>query len=396
MHPPRRCALSSGLAGFLVAGTLSGAVAGGALPDDPAWLPELTRSDALDGPIVVEGRLLDERERPIAGHVTLVAWPRQELLAPLGVGDGVKLVPVGKAVAADDGSFVLRIDPDVPMGELMEGDGTVNFDVVGESDGRWAITSFHRRLVDARAGAARASSTGDGAGPSSGRDLTLRLRHGAARPAGMSEPAPVTDRQCMTIVHAVWDGVLDTVGEVYTGPNATGDLKYLSGSTSTVGVGFSASGDYGSFEASGTSTVSSTSEVNFPTQGQRRLTVFRTTFGWKKFELRCFAYPYGPWTSAGFEARAVEFQGGTYQYTAGSPPSATYCTSYLKGSSFSKDTASAIQFTNGAKIGSFIGIDLSTRTGFNTSTKITFTFVNAGRLCGSNGYPPQAARVVAK
>jgi hypothetical protein len=396
VHRPYRRILTSGIPGIFIVAILSRGAAGGTPPDDPAWLPELTRSDALHGPIVVEGRLLDDHQRPIAGHLTLVAWPRMELLVPLGVGDGVKLVPIGKAVSGDDGSFAIRVDPGVPLGELLGPDGTVNFDLVGEADGRWAITSFPRRLVVAGGEPAWTSAAGDSRGSADVLDLTLRLRHGTLDHGGVGEPGPVTDRQCMTVVRAVWDGVLDTVGEVYTGPNATGDLKYLSGSTSTVGVGFSASGEYGSFESGGTSTVSSTSEVNFPTQAQHRLTVFRTTFGWKKFELLCFAYPYGPWTSASFEARAVEFQGGTYQYTAASPPSATYCTSYLKGSSFSKDTASAIQFTNGAKIGSFIGIDLSTRTGFNTSTKITFTFVNAGRLCGSNGYPPQAARVVAK
>jgi hypothetical protein len=391
---PLRRAVASGLAGIIIASALNGAVLGAAPPDDPAWLPELSRSDALDGPIVARGRLFDERDRPVAGHLTLVAWPRQDLLAPLGVGDGVKLVPVGKAVSGDDGSFALRVDSGVPLGEVMEADGTVNFDLVGESQGRWAIASFARRLVATGDESAWTVAAGDGHG-SEALELSLRNRRGRP-PEGVGEPAPATNRQCRTFVRAIWDGVLDTVGEVYTGPNATGDLRYLSGSTSTVGVGFSASGKFGSFEASGTSTVSSTSEVNFPTQGQHRLTVFRTTFGWKKFELMCFAYPYGPWTSAGFEARAVQFQGGTYQYTAAAPPSATYCTSYLKGSSFSKDTASAITFSNGAKIGAFIGIDLSTRTGFNSSTKITFTFVNNGRLCGSNGYPPQAARVVAK
>ena len=393
MRPHRR-SLASGLAGILFAAAMNGAVAGRTAQNDSAWLPELKRSDDLEGPIVARGRLLDERQRPVAGHLTLVAWPRQELLAPLDVGDGVKLVPVGKAIAAADGSFALRIDPGVPLAELVDPDGAVNFDVVAESGGRWAISSFPRRLVEADGEPAWASPAGQD--HTEALDLMLRLRHGRPGHSGVPEPPPISDRQCMTVVRAVWDGVLDTVGEVYTGPNATGDLKYLSGSTSTVGVGFSASGEYGSFEAGGTSTVSSTSEVNFPTQGRGRLTVFRTTFGWKKFELLCFAYPYGPWTSAGFEARAVEFQGGTYQYTAAAAPSATYCTSYLKGSSFSKETAAAVQFSNGAKIGSFIGIDLSTRTGFNSSTKITFTFVNTGRLCGSNGYPPQASRVVAK
>jgi hypothetical protein len=99
MRPPHHRARWSGLAGIAIAATMSGAVAGSTPSGDPAWLPELARSDSIDGPIVVRGRLLDTRGRPTAGHLTLVGWPRQELLAPLGVGDGVKLVPVGKAVA---------------------------------------------------------------------------------------------------------------------------------------------------------------------------------------------------------------------------------------------------------------------------------------------------------
>jgi hypothetical protein len=396
MHPTTWRPVSGSVAALIVTLTLSAGAGAAPTVGELAWLPELTRSDALDGPVVVKGRLVDRRGVGVPGHLTLIAWPNQHQLAPLEVGDAVKLVPVGKAVAAADGSFVLRVDPAVPMRELAAPDGTVNFDLVADGDQGWSIMSFARRLVEGGDGT-RWMSTVQEASPAAADVLTVRLAMTSQDPlSDAPEPAPATDRQCTTFVRDAWDGVLDTVGEVYTGPNTTGDLQYLSGATSTIGVGFSASGDYGSYEAGGTSTVSSSTEVNFPTQGQNRRTVFRTTFGWKLFELSCFAYPYGPWTSAGFEARAVEFQGGTQQYTAASAPSATYCTSYLAGSSFSKDTATAIQFSNGAKIGAFIGIDLSTRTGFNTNTKIRFTFINAGRLCGTNAYPPQAARVVAK
>lgn len=48
------------------------------------------------------------------------------------------------------------------------------------------------------------------------------------------------------------------------------------------------------------------------------------------------------------------------------------------------------------RLGSFVGIDLTSRTGFNTQTKLTFNWLRAGKLCGSNDYPPTAARVVAK
>lgn len=42
------------------------------------------------------------------------------------------------------------------------------------------------------------------------------------------------------------------------------------------------------------------------------------------------------------------------------------------------------------------GVQLSTSTGFDQSTKISFSFFKNGQLCGSNTSWPYAARVVGK
>lgn len=134
MHSSKRRRPAVAIAGLLGGVLLTGGAAGRPPAGHHAWLPELTASEAIDGPVVIEGRLVDRNGAGVPGRVTLVAWPTPALLGTLEVGDGVKLVPVGKAVAAQDGSFTVRIDPDVPMSEVVAPDGTVNFDLVAHDD----------------------------------------------------------------------------------------------------------------------------------------------------------------------------------------------------------------------------------------------------------------------
>lgn len=58
-------------------------------------------------------------------------------------------------------------------------------------------------------------------------------------------------------------------------------------------------------------------------------------------------------------------------------------------------TWSAITFSNGVDVNvGAVGAYLSSQTGFNTSTQISFTFVNNGYLCGTDAAYPNASRVV--
>lgn len=379
-----------------IAAILAGAILGLLSPAsvttaaaEPEWLPEVADSATIAGPVVARGKLA---QRLATARITLVAWPTSDVLAAAEDGDTVKPAPVGKAVAAGDGAFILRVDPTAPIAQFMEADGTVNFELAADAaDGSRIIFAFPR-WFDREARAWRATPEDAVTG-----DLTINL-DGAASVEGLhAEAPPAVDKACTTTVVATYNTRLGIVGEVYTGPNASGDLEYINGASSTLGVGVSSTGAYGSFSASGTSGQSSTWTENYPTQGQNKLTVMRTNWGYKKYKEACTHCGTGgcaSWTT--YRVRAYQYQGGQNMYTAASAPTANYCVSYVKGGSTTKDSGTAITFTNGVKLGSVIGIDLSTKTGFNANTKIKFNWINAGRLCGTNDYPPQAARVVGK
>lgn len=310
------------------------------------------------------------------------------MLAAAGDGDSVKLVPVAKARAAADGTFVLRIDPNAPIDQFMANDGLVNFDVISYgADGARQVLAVPRWFnADNRTWHPTAERN---------TAVVATTFEAAAVLGGLEAEAPAAlDKSCTSTVVATYNTRLGLVGEVYSGPNATADLEYINGSSSTLGVGFSASGTYGSYSASGTAGQNSTWTENYPLQAQNKRTVMQTNFGYKKYKNTC--YSPGGYYEVTYTVRPYQFQGGQSTYTAASSPSATYCVSYVKGGSTTKDTGTALTFTNGLKLGSVIGIDLSIKTGFNANTKLKFNWVNAGQLCGSNGYPPQAARVVGK
>lgn len=83
--------------------------------------------------------------------------------------------------------------------------------------------------------------------------------------------------------------------------------------------------------------------------------------------------------------RAIEHTGGT-AVTSSTTPRATYCETYFAGSGFMKRTSTATTFSTGASTSGIIGINLSARTGYSTSAKITFSFTKDRALCGTNGH----------
>jgi len=148
----------------------------------------------------------------------------------------------------------------------------------------------------------------------------------------LSEPASkidstdsAVDKICISTVEATYNLRQHIVGEVYTGPDATADVIYNVGSSSTVGVGFSTSGDFGTFSASGTATTSSSATENFPRQDEGSNVTTRTHFGWRKYHVQCTqpAYSY-------YEVKPYEFQAGQVLVTS-SIPTANNCVNYPAG-----------------------------------------------------------------
>lgn len=176
---------------------------------------------------------------------------------------------------------------------------------------------------------------------------------------------------------------------------ATADFQYISGSSSTLGVGFDAAGGPVTFSASGTAAMSSTGTIDYPTQAANKKTVFQSTFGYQNVQKQIFGS--AGCIQQGNQVRPYRWDGGALSYAAASAPSATDCSPVSSvPATLTKDTANAITFSNGLKISGVIGIDLSLKTGFNTSTKTKHVFSSVGQLCGSDVSWPNASRVVGK
>jgi len=367
-------------------------------PPAAAWLADITESSELAGPILARGVLVDASGRPASGRVSVVAWPPPEIMATIEVGDTVKTPTVAKATVGSDGTFALRVDPAVPLTKFMMADGAVNFELLGETAKGWTFFSFPRTLESSPKSAwvdAQGPDLPGESAPPEVLEVTLQPGPTELRPSS-SAPAPLraSDKACANTVVATYNGRVGIVGEVYSGPHSTADFRYSSGSSSTLGVGFSVTGQSGTFSASGTSGISSVNTIDYPTQAANKKTVFQSTFGYQKIHMKM------PGTTGcvdqGYRVRPYQWQGAMLSYAAATAPTANYCSAAQAGGAVTKDTGTAITFTNGLAIAGVIGIDLSTRTGFNTNAKIKHVFASAGQLCGSNNYWPDAARIVGK
>jgi hypothetical protein len=358
------------------------------------WIPGLARSGDLGGPVLAQGNLQTRTGNPVSGRVLLVAWPVSATLAALEIGDAFHTLPVAQTSVGSDGRFALRIDPAVPLHEYTEPDGTINFELYADTNQGRAAYNFARKSVGgawvepAGAAAARIAVTVDLAlGRSERADPTTTVPSGAAPPENK-------DYGCPNYVVARYNGRWTAIGETYPGPSATAEFIYTQGASSTLGVGISVSGDYGSYSASGTTTQSSTTEINWPIKPANSKWFYWTTFQYTKFDVQmpsdyyCYHWAY--------RVSPTRFDGGVSSASISSAPTANNCSPIGGPVTIHKTQGTAVTWTNGVQIKSVIGIDLSSKTGFNANTKYTFRFTRAGRLCGSNSTYPNAAQVVGK
>ena len=364
-----------------------------------AWLPGLTSSEALTGPTLAQGRLTGSDGQPVAGRLVAVAWPPMAILGSVPDGGTVRTTPIAKATAGADGRFTLRVDPAAPLTELLEPDGTINLDIFSLSGSDRASFALARRL-DGHDGRWLDPSLEGVAADGPGASVKVVLGNvpaGGSQPnPGVPLPAPATDRDfgCTNYALATYNSIITAIGETYPGSHATVQFVYTNGSSSSLGVGVSASGDYGSFSASGTASASSTVTLSWPSKPANSLYIYETTFQYKKFDVWTL-WDYGciHWD---YETRPTGFQGAVTGYNACCAPGVSYSSAIAAGATVTKSTARAVTWSDAVKIGGSIGINLSGQTGYNTNTELKFPFFANGSLWGDTDYYPNAHRIVGR
>ena len=354
----------------LTALVASTALAGPAFAADPdAPVPGVTDSARLSTPVLVAGTVEGADGAPAAGvPVAIRVWPDSETLGKLPIGASVPTQIVGTAVTDGSGGYELRVDPSKSVSKLADPNGFVSLEVVAGTGASSSTFSLPRAASDlASSGAARSTAPAV-----SQVDLALSAQSEAASVA-KSELAAAPAVACSLQKLATYGGKWTVVGETYTHPGSTAKFTYTAGSTSSLGIAVSTGGV---FSASGSSTVTNSATIGFPTTPVNSARQWRTQFRYDKFTDLC----------GHIYARPTAFLGGAgivYAVTI----AATKCVAQVPNTSFTKSTTTASTLSGGVDTSSDIGIDLSARTGFTTTAKVTYTFAQGGQMCGTTGFP---------
>jgi hypothetical protein len=153
----------------------------------------------------------------------------------------------------------------------------------------------------------------------------------------------------------------------------------------------SISGNNGTFSLSGTSTGASTVTQSYADRTTGAY--YNTKFNYGKYLVTCVA---DTSVSTYYTAKFTSYAGGTSVSVPGAAPTATFCINHANGDT-TIDYSSAYEFATGVSIASTIGVNLSSKTGFNTKTSLKFTWTAPRKLCGSADYEGGSPkRLVAK
>ncbi len=125
--------------------------------------------------------------------------------------------------------------------------------------------------------------------------------------------------------------------------------------------------------------MKTTSSTSFPAQTTSGHRVYSTSFRYGQYRVELCSQGIS-W----LEARPRYHSGGAnYGPTEQPPAPSTYCEWYVKGSKWVKDSTTNVTWNAGVKIAPVIGVDLTSRAGYDTSVKQSFDFSAGGLyVCG--------------
>jgi hypothetical protein len=188
------------------------------------------------------------------------------------------------------------------------------------------------------------------------------------------------------------------VGQAYILDPATHvkvGFTYSAGQESSLGIGVSASGGFGTFKADGTNSVSSSSTQGFPSYGVGK-EWFRTYFKIAHYRKDC-SWGMPIQHHYRYMVKSNAWKGGAnILHPSTAPRAPNYnCIPEPNGSKWSTHEETAVNWSRGLTV-TAVGFDGNAHTGYDHSAVITFKFHANRYVCGTNNAPPIAKQLVAK
>ena len=286
--------------------------------------------------------------------VLLYEWPAKNILFNMHVGTGFHPTLVSTTVANSSGQFTL----DAPVG--VQGEFQV------EAIGRGGFSTYHFT--------------------SNGGPVKITLVRLSSTPLKAPNVSSASAMYCDTWYPYKDLGLSwDVVGAIFNdnAPWVSGQFSYEAGASSTIGEGVSLTSQYGSWTQDGTTTVADSGGESYPPLWRNASNYMETEVHTEEFEMKTCPY----WNVHMVYATVSELAGGAYWPVAGNYLTTNKCVYQGPGSQFSDSTSTAVEWTDGFSLGTVLGVNLSTQTGYSTEASLVYRFDDAGYICGSNDYP---------
>lgn len=368
--------------------TLAILISGLAAPSTPPALAET----------LVTGRITDPAGQPVAGTVSVHAWPRDT---------DTSMPIVGRGVADTTGSFTADVTDPARLRELAAvNDGWMDFIAIGDSGsatGQWAFTS----RIDAARGTLRSvrpSDTALTAATSASHRRAPRIRI-TAKPPRASSFLPrwegITgdcNRRDPRRKPAESTSAWAIVGEMNNAYNDGTVARFTYGEENQTDTSFGVaySDDNGqSFSIGGETHIADAGSVAFPTARKRYARKLRTKFEFTREQIqvtRCSA-----WETY---IRVTSWMGGAddrlKQSGALDKCEARHVAPWPSNSKYNRASEKATRWNVGVEA---FGVYLTTQSGFSRNVRLRHTFGGpTGKdhyLCGADGKssPMESGRV---
>jgi len=333
------------------------------------------------GPVVAIGSLLDANGRPAQGTVAVLAWPNEASSSKSTVGAAIATPTVGWATARSDGSFTIRVDRSKISSDYINADGRVNLMAIGwtaSGQGSWSFpVDLSSATIATQAGTMAATPT-TSFQLVANKPLAMAPVH--SKPAGTSSgvipdiggPPPCYYRQVGT--YYAWV----EIGRGWPYGADTSRMEVESTHSMTVGVAASVTGLYGSWSASGTSSITNGDGKKWTDSVAYRDYQLEHRYGENR--LWCTTY----WAN---DYRAVDQgrAGYTQNGSAGTQPAWYFCGPNAPGD-FTRSSTSGNHFSTsvGVGIAGSLGINLSVDSNYGTDQKLIYSTTVNGTICGNN------------
>jgi hypothetical protein len=320
---------------------------------------------------VVTGRVLDDGHGVKGAHITLYAWPKNSLLANMKDGQHVALITAGTAVSSSSGAYSVAVSASslAAVEPTADPHGIVNLEVMAVHGSRGSAFYFPRRIVT--------TSTGKALAADNNGTMSLAPQHANIT---VHDVKPAGGGCGYTVVKARWKnrsvvlgGEYSHIDSVYMG------FSYGTDQNSNLGVGTSATGDKGSWSASGTWSIDGGVGQSWPRRNKADGYARESHFEYQKYLQACVGY--------GTHVTAWEGSDITKKVKIGK---ATLCEREYAPTTITYNQGSAWTYASGVNLVELIGIDLSAQTGYDKNLVETYDFTDtkhARYLCGRSSYP---------